>query len=151
MELGMSKTRFIIDPKNISHERLQDEVIIINLASGAYFSGTGPAADVWTLLLSGASLDEAAVTLAAVYSSDESAIREDLNACVSMLLERQVLSEAADVLPIVTVPILPEVVRGAWASPVFDEYTDMWDLLQFDPIHDVGEAGWPYATPNAKL
>jgi len=42
--------RYPIDATNISHERLEDEVIIINLARGAYYSGSGPAADVWTLI-----------------------------------------------------------------------------------------------------
>ena len=41
--------QFLIDTQNISHERLNDEVIIINLASAAYYSGSGTASDLWTL------------------------------------------------------------------------------------------------------
>ena len=33
--------------------------------------------------------------------------------------------------------------RTAWRAPEFDEYTDMWELIKLDPIHEVEEAGWP--------
>ncbi|MDR3474666.1 MAG: PqqD family protein [Devosia sp.] len=142
--------RFAVDPTNISHERLQDEVIIINVGSGAYFSGTGPAADLWTLISQGATVEEAAKVLAATYSTDGDAVRSDVDACVNHLLTLRVLAPASAEAPAGTIPALPDLPRGAWAAPIFDEYTDMWDLLKYDPIHDVNETGWPYAAPIAR-
>ena len=145
----MSQVRFAIDPNRVSHERLQDEVIIINLASGAYLSGSGPAADLWTLVAGGASIDETVAVLAQAYAADPCAIRDDVAASVRTLVERTILIEVTGGAPAEGL-VLPEATRGAWAKPGFDEYTDMWDLLQFDPIHDVGEAGWPHAAPTGK-
>lgn len=136
---------YSVDPNRVSHERLQDEVIIINMVSGAYYSGSGSAADVWTLISSGASIENAAAVLAAAYSSDEALVLKDVQACVSFLLDRKIIDETPESDN--GVSHLVEAATVPWTAPVFDEYTDMWDLILLDPIHDVGEAGWPYVQP----
>jgi Coenzyme PQQ synthesis protein D (PqqD) len=143
--------RYSIDASNISHERLQDEVIIINAASGAYYSGSGNAADIWTLIVQGASVEEAANILARAYSCDEQTALGDVKTCVGSLLERAIIQEGPSGSPAMAEFTLPQAVRAGWVTPAFDEYTDMWDLIQLDPIHDVGDAGWPHAAPSAKI
>jgi hypothetical protein len=142
--------RYLVDKSRVSHERLQDEVIIINMASGAYYSGSGTAADVWTLITQGASIAEVATTLASNYSCDEKTVLSDVNKCVSVLVERGVVQESEGATRLNGEFALPEVARVKWAAPQFDEYTDMWDLIQLDPIHDVDDAGWPVASPTVK-
>lgn len=137
---------YFIDPDHVSHERLQDEVIVINVVTGSYFSGSGTAADLWTLISAGASLDETVATLAAEYGAHASDIRGDVEACIATLIDRAVVRPAESAAAVGT-PVLPDQQRSAWSTPVFDEYTDMWDLLQADPIHDVSETGWPYVVP----
>lgn len=139
--------RYHIDSNRVSHERLQDEVIIINVATGSYFSGSGTAADVWTLIAAGASFDEMLSILAAAYDADADAIKSDVETCIANLIEGTVIS-LADTAPAADVGKLPDMQRSSWSPPVFDEYSDMWDLLQADPIHDVGETGWPYVLPR---
>jgi hypothetical protein len=134
--------RYFADVKQVSHDRLQDEVIIVNVANGAYYSGSGPAADVWTLLTQGASLDEAARHLAAVYDGSEETIRRDVEACAVFLMERGLL-QTTDAPAPENEPTLTKSARSAWLAPEFDEYTDMWELIKLDPIHEVEEAGWP--------
>jgi len=36
-----------------------------------------------------------------------------------------------------------------WQLPVVQVYTDMQDLLLFDPIHEVGPEGWPNVADDA--
>jgi hypothetical protein len=139
--------RYSIDLNRVSHERLQDEVIIINVATGSYFSGSGTAADVWTLIAAGASLDETLAILAAAYGTDPGMIKGDVETCIAKLIESAVIS-LADTAPPAGVRELPDMQRSSWSPPAFDEYSDMWDLLQADPIHDVGETGWPYVLPR---
>ena len=137
--------RYSIDAKNISHERLEDEVIIINLARGAYYSGSGPAADVWTLISQGASVEEATALLSAAYAHDAELVRTDVEHCVATMVAREIIqSDEAPSRPKAELA-LPEAARNGWTQPNFDECMDMWDLIQLDPIHDVGEAGWPFA------
>jgi coenzyme PQQ synthesis protein D (PqqD) len=143
--------RYFIDARNISHERLQDEVIIINLERGAYYSGSGNAADIWTLISQGATIDEVATLLSAAFSCEKSVVLRDVENCVRTMIERGIIQPDdghAREAPALT---LPHADRGEWTEPHFDECMDMWDLIQLDPIHDVGEAGWPFATPAPKV
>jgi len=134
--------RYSVNPARISHDRLQDEVIVINVSSGAYYSGSGPAADVWTLMSKGATVAETARILATAYSADEARVLADVETCVKTLLAQGLIQEESGV-PASNGHALPEAVRGAWAAPAFDEYTDMWQLIRLDPIHEVDEVGWP--------
>ena len=59
----------------ITHERLDDEVMAINLESGAYIALDDAAADCWSLLVAGASVDEIARVLAERYTVDEAGAR----------------------------------------------------------------------------
>ena len=139
-----------VDTVCISHERLGDEVIIINLARGSYYSGSGTAADLWTLISSGATMDEASAVLASVYDEEEAVVRRDVEPCFQKLITNGIVTHNPEQHK-AQLPSLPAIARGAWAVPVFDEYTDMWDLLQADPIHDVGETGWPFIVPQSKV
>lgn len=134
--------RYSVNAARISHDRLQDEVIVINVGSGAYYSGSGTAADLWTLMSQGATVDEAARMLAAAWSTDAPRIVGEVETCVKSLLEQGLIEEER-ALAEANGLALPEGVRGAWTSPTFDEYTDMWELIKLDPIHEVDEVGWP--------
>lgn len=146
----MGEIRYVVKSNDVSHERLSDEVIIINLPKGAYYSGSGTAADLWTLISGGATVEEAAKILAAAYAADEALVLSEIDTCVQKLEAAGIIG-AGDEQGNISLAALPHVPRAAWVAPVFDEYTDMWDLLRADPIHDVGETGWPYAMPNSKM
>src|SRR5215472_5916526 len=128
--MGGHGMRYLVDATNISHERLQDEVIIINLASGAYYSGLGTAADLWTLLSCGASVAEATSMLATEYASDQRTVSLDIERCVSFFAERGIIQPDDAVSERKLELVLPKLDRGRWIPPKFDEYTDMWDLIR---------------------
>lgn len=142
--------RYQIDSIHVSHERLNDEVIIINAVSGAYYSGTGSFADLWDMLMAGASAAEIADELAAQYAADASLILPDILAAIAALQQSGLLREAPERGAPDSLS-LPNVSRAIWAAPSFAEYTDMWDLIQLDPIHEVSEAGWPFAPAETKI
>lgn len=142
--------RYNVDADRVSHERLQDEVIIINAATGCYFSGSGTAADLWTLISEGMSFEDIVTTLAHAYGTESATISRDVEICVAQLIGNDVITASEDA-PSVRDVGLPALERLAWSAPAFDEYSDMWDLLQADPIHDVTETGWPYAQPRPIL
>ena len=143
--------RYSIDARRISHERFHDEVIVINAAAGSYYSGSGTAADLWTLVSQGAGIVEATTILAAAYSCDEETVSGDIEKSIGSLIERNIIQGNDDLSQSKVEFVLPDAVRKIWTAPEFDEYTDMWDLIQLDPIHDVGDAGWPFAAPTSKI
>jgi hypothetical protein len=139
--------RYEPDAARISHERLNDEVIIINVETGAYYSGSGTFADLWSALVQGAADLEIAQHFAGRHAADSDVILNDVRNVIGQLLVKGLLSEAPD-RPCSSALSLPESPRAEWSTPGFAEYTDMWDLIQLDPIHEVSEAGWPFAPPK---
>jgi hypothetical protein len=137
-----------IHPSRVSHERLGDEIIIINLVSGAYYSGSGAAADLWTLLAAGASLDQMVDVLSREYARAPAIVRGDVERCLRTLLDAKIVEDNGAAFATSTVE-LPPAAERSWNAPSFDEYTDMWDLIQLDPIHDVDESGWPHVRPDS--
>jgi hypothetical protein len=139
--------RYSVDKSCVTHDRLGDEVIIINVGTGSYYSGSGPAADIWSLFVQGTSLAEATSKLASEYSCDEHDILRDVDRCVGYLLDRGLLRQSDHTAPAQADLALPQSVRTGWNVPDFDEYTDMWDLIKLDPIHEADDVGWPIAKP----
>ena len=131
----------------VTHERLDDEVIAINLETGAYFALDDSAADCWTLVLSGATTDEVVAVLSRRYAAEPLQIRADIERFVGELLEAGLVEplESAPPLPPAE-GLLPGVDQPlAYTAPTVDKFEDLQELLLLDPIHEVDEAGWPVA------
>ena len=136
--------RFSVAPW-ITHERLDDEVMAINLETGVYFALDDVAADAWTLLAEGVELARVATVLAERYGVDPDRVRADLVVYATALEHDQLLvrdeaERAASESPVeLPAPIDP----FEYAAPVLSRYDDLEALLRLDPVHEVDEAGWP--------
>jgi hypothetical protein len=130
----------------VTYERLDDEVLAINLETGAYFAMDDCAADCWTLLAAGATSDAAASVLSDRYDAGPSQIRSDVGRFVQEL-EVAGLVECVDTAAQSPAPVELPVVdqRLVYAAPTLNMFEDLQDLLLIDPIHEVDEAGWPVA------
>lgn len=133
----------------VSHERLDDEVIAINLETGAYFAFEGAAAECWTAAHAGNSADEIATLLAAMFDVDRSTALADTQAFMAALMVNGLAVEVVgDATP--SVPgAPPSGTRRPYEVPTVDAYDDLETLLLIDPIHEVDESGWPLPAPDA--
>lgn len=143
-----ANTRFQLAPQVVS-EKYENEVLVINLDTGTYYSLTGASPRLWELLQSGEPLE--AILRIFVEESNEgvdpprSAIIEFI---VRLLAEKLIVTDSImdpfDPHAEFIVTSDPEV-EGS--EPVFglQIFTDMQDLLLLDPIHDVESEGWPVA------
>ena len=127
----------------VMHERLDDEVIVIDLEHGMYYALVGTAADIWTSFTLGATVDAVAATLARGYGASLDEVRADISSFTSQL-------EAAGLL-VTSATAHGDAARVAvhepparWENPVFDAYGDMANLVISDPARVVDEAGWPH-------
>lgn len=127
---------------DIAHQRVEDEVIVVNLQTGAYFSIREVAADAWDLLVGGIDLDAAAELIAGRYAVTAQQVAADLEPFVASLLEDGLIAEA-NAGSDGTVSLPPVAAGVPYAVPTLDKYDDMEELLLLDPIHEVDEAGWP--------
>ena len=134
--------RLAVNHAKVAHEIIDEEVLIINTETGAYFSLRDSAAVIWNGIVAG--LDAPAIERR--FAGDAEAIRRGVAEVLAQLAAEEVLvpdgsaapAPADDVAPVPFAPV-------PFAPPLVEKFTEMADLLTLDPIHDVDTAGWPYA------
>lgn len=136
-----TQNRVQVNPQ-IVHELIQSEVVAINLATGCYYSLTGAAGEVWSLLSEPLSIEEITETLSQRYGRVVFGHAADIADFVNELRNEELVVDSART-PGSALPTLTAANTIAFAVPVLQKYGDMRDLLMIDPIHEVGETGWP--------
>ena len=134
--------RYAINAPDVVAEDLNGEVVILNLATGHYFSLRGIANAIWSSLLAG----HPARSILASIEAD----RPELAAASTAFVER--LAAMSLVRPRDDAGADPaEPLDRPWPgdSPAIEVYDDLAELIFADPIHDVDEqAGWPTPRPT---
>ena len=144
----MPRSRFSVNTELTAAKAFDDEVVIINTATGRYYDLTGSGPLVWTLLERSASVDEIVTALVDSYGVSDATAREDVEQLVEGLLaEDLVVAEAGSVAGdgehdgrLTSAP-------GEYATPTLTTYTDMEALLAADP--PLPAAGAPGARADA--
>jgi hypothetical protein len=139
---GGRQTQTYCVVSSLTHERLDDEVIAIDLESGAYFALDDAAADGWSILASGGSLDDAIDAIVTRFSVAPEEARADLERFAGELVEGGLLERVdADPVPVALGPRADA--SRPYRAPAIERFNDLEDLLLLDPIHEVDDAGWP--------
>jgi hypothetical protein len=135
-----------IRPTGITHERIDGEVIAVNLLSGCYFSLVGVAAEVWGRLARASTGEEIARGVALRYGIDAERASGDVARFLAELEANGLVATASDDGPAAAAPDAAAAPPASpYEAPKLQAYSDLKDLLELDPIHEVGEDGWPGA------
>jgi hypothetical protein len=137
----MTATRFRANSPHVINEVIDGEAVIINLATGDYFSLRGSGAYIWSALTAAAGTDEIAAALAAA-GMPEADAAPAVAGLLEQLLAEGLVVEDADA-PVGANPPAPP--ADALEPPALEKFTDMQDLILLDPVHEVDERGWPHA------
>jgi hypothetical protein len=134
-------SRYRINSSGVIHETIDDEVVIINLDKGHYYSLDGCGAWIWRALVAG--LSPAAIVDA--FAGDQGAIGSGLSELIAELEAEGLIvtADAGDVTVELEAPTAP------FEAVKLQRYSDMEELLLLDPIHEVDEQGWPHPDPAA--
>jgi hypothetical protein len=129
-------TRLVPRRPDVIEEAFGDEVVLVNLRSGRYFSLEGSAGALWAAIGDGAAPSEVATAAGA-----------EVDAVVPFLqrlLDEELVALEGEPLP----PHAGAALEPAARVLAFD---DMEDILQLDPIHDIDldGTGWPAAPSPA--
>ncbi|MCU0760466.1 MAG: PqqD family protein [Steroidobacteraceae bacterium] len=146
----MGKGAWIVNKPAVVSEVIDGELVVMNLATGNYFSSAGTGAHLWALLEDGASEESLVAALVARFEVEGATAQADVSRFVAELLAASLVREA---VPAETSPrpaIAADPGRDAYAAPSMSVYSDMRDLLMFDPIHDVADEGWPSLKAEVK-
>ena len=120
---------YTIDTNKVVSEIFNDEAVIVNLTSGAYYSFKGSAITIWQLLGAGYSDEEIIGQLKDA---------ESINKFIAFLTQENLITTSDTVIK-ETVTIDQQ-----YTTPEYKKYDDMKDLLLLDPIHEVDQTGWPH-------
>lgn len=128
---------YAIASSDIVWQGFDDELILIHLGSGVYYSVTQGGAAIWRLMEAGYTPAEVAAHVpdgGEVYRFWQTLLDEGLIVPI----------DTAPPLKRAELPPREELVGAAIAV-----YKDLQDLFLLDPIHDVSETGWPsYQQPD---
>ncbi len=137
--------RYSVNRAHVVHEIFEDEVLVVNLDSGVYFSLLGASARIWQCILAGASFDDIVQSLGAAYDGEASIITATTLDFIRELGDEKLIVAAAETGP-AALPAAPAA-RKPFEPPRLQKFTDMQELLLLDPVHDVEDVGWPVAKP----
>lgn len=146
-----SGSRYGVKEPSVVYEVFDEEVVVLDLESGSYYSLRASAAWIFQAAVGGASSGSIAAAFARG-DADCAGDRADVHAEVGAFLDSLV---AEDLLVAQPGPAASEARfelpgdAGPFTPPLFEKFTDMQDLLLLDPIHDVDETGWPRAVAKA--
>jgi hypothetical protein len=127
----------------VASEQFDDEIILINLPRGNYYSLRYTAFELWGQLLDGASRRQLAAFLSSRYGIDQVRADQDTQTFIEQLLNEGLIAPAEAAIP-AGQPEAPAPSAIPYSIPALEVYSDMQDLLLLDPVHDVdSEQGWP--------
>ncbi len=134
--------RFRLNQPPVIAETIDGEVMIVNLENGTYYSVTNAGALLWDALVRGSSMAALRALAAARFETDEAAVVADLDRFVAALLGEGVVVAGDDADGDPARPTAGGE-RVRYRGFGFERYDDMRALLVVDPVHEVGDAGWP--------
>ncbi|WP_423414882.1 PqqD family protein [Hyphomicrobium sp. B1] len=133
----------------IVSEVIDGEAILLDLTTGSYFSADHVGAAVWSLVSVGVPVETTAQVIADRFEHDLAKVTGDVEAFVDDLYRRGLIQRCKKPADEASAIANLVVIAKAYEAPQLAVYEDMQDLLFIDPIHDVGEAGWPLRKETA--
>ena len=122
-------------------EVMDGEAIIINMATGCYYSLDGAGGLIWELLQKGpASASALARVLQSTFAGGPATLQDEIQ---SILDEMKAEGLVVDSEKPAAMHEAGSVKPRPYAPAVLNKYTDLEALLLLDPIHDVSPRGWP--------
>lgn len=134
--------QYILSNRNIISDVFGEEVVLVNLETGYYYSLRGSASQIWIRLFNQYSITEIITDLLQVYQVTELDIATDINQFIDQLIELKIIKETSD-LACKRIEFIVNSTLLDYTSPVVEIFSDMQQILLLDPVHDVDKAGWP--------
>jgi hypothetical protein len=147
----MAGQHFGINPE-LMHETIEGETIMINGATGNYYSLDPIASEIWQGIELGASVSDIVVFLVERYGASPTDIETAVSRFVSELEQEELVvsrSAAEGSVDLGAVAKTSSPVTS-FSAPRVEKHTDMQDLILLDPVHEVDpERGWPHVAERS--
>jgi Coenzyme PQQ synthesis protein D (PqqD) len=142
--------RYRVNSPHVISETVGGETIIVNLASGHYFSLQGTAVDVWEAIERGEASESIVLELEHRYEAGEGEIAGAVQKLLDDFAAAELLvAETNGSAGATPAPPQAAAERVPFVAPSFSTFTDMQDIILLDPVHEVDTRGWPHASTGA--
>lgn len=138
---------YVINRPKIVMEQFEDESILINLETGAYYSLNPSASEVLRLAELCPSTADVVDVLSRRYRTDASLIAPSVTQLLADAVEQQLVR--ADPGSAGS-GVDANACGSPFVAPRLARFDDMKEILLLDPIHDVDESGWPTTPADSK-
>lgn len=139
----MADACYRINSPAVIYERFDNELVAIHLDKGTYHSMTGSATDAFVLLSQEATANELAAALAGKYAATPSDIAKSLAPFLEQLQTEQLITAVTTPEPRDPLRVDGNDSGLPFTAPILQAFHDLEGLLLLDPIHEVGDEGWP--------
>lgn len=136
--------RYRVNHPQVINESIDGESIMINLATGSYYSLDTVGGEVWGLVEQSYSVDDIATELGRRYAASEDDIRSAVEHLLGQLSHEQLVVEDPQAPAPPVSAGSPVAVALPFRRPTLEKFTDMQDLILLDPVHEVDTRGWPH-------
>jgi len=127
--------------ENLIYEKMEGEVIALDMQSGTYYSMQKMAGFVWSLLENEHTVKDIIAFINQNYIVDDQLMAIEVKGFVESLIAANLIKE--QVASNKDTKEKVSITNKGYNKPLLETYTDVQDLLTIDPIHDVDEMGWP--------
>jgi hypothetical protein len=139
-----------VNSPHVISETVGGETIIVNLASGHYFSLQGTAVEVWHGIERGDTAESIALGLEQRYEAADGEIYAAVKKVLDDFVEAElIVAEGNGAGNMNPKPLQDVSERVPFVTPSFTTFTDMQDIILLDPVHEVDARGWPHAPSGA--
>jgi Coenzyme PQQ synthesis protein D (PqqD) len=142
---GITTMRYAVNSAQVISEIVDGEAVMINLTTGNYYSLNESGSAVWALIESGAGTEEIVGRLAARYEAAENELEEAVTRLLEELRHEELVVPGDQDGSAPTPASEWGGERSPFEVPRLEKHSDMQDLILLDPVHEVGEQGWPHA------
>jgi hypothetical protein len=134
--------RYNIYDNNIISDVFGEEVVLVNLETGVYYSLRHSATQIWIRLFNQYSPTEIFADLIKIYKVDENDLISDIKQFICQLLEAKMIkNESVEVKK--PLDFNSKDILVPYTAPEIETFSDMQEILLLDPVHDVDKSGWP--------
>jgi hypothetical protein len=140
----LGEMRYSVNSGQVISEVIDGEAVMINMTTGNYYSLNETGAVIWDALERSASVEEIVGGLESSYDSTREQIEQAVGELVAELEREELIVPAAGAGQSQSARVEPGPGGGTFAQPRLEKHTDMQDLILLDPVHEVGQAGWPH-------
>jgi hypothetical protein len=129
--------------EEVAAKVIDGEAIIINLATGVYYSMDKVGGLIWDMVQSGHSLEEIIHGVTERYDVAREKVESDVQELVEELLRENLVAITENGAPADAASQLPPGEKLAYEAPKLNIYRDMGDLLALDPpTPGLGDIPW---------